>query len=376
MPAKSQLLITNAKDRHACAVDHVLRMLGGKPVIVNTATIPSGGPLGVTLADDKTHVQLGDYSGPSDQIGSVWVRRISKRFVMPEASDPADHKHLRDNCRTALHGILRLLDGNFPVNPLASKTVHSLKIMQLSAARAAGFRVPRTLVSNDYDAISAFIGAVPSVCVKSYYPQGWKSELGNIQAVTTVIDSMHDFERGSFEIMPHIYQEYIPKRAEHRLTIFGDYATSIMIDIAALKGQAQVDWRSDLSYLSHIRPSQLPDEVIAAAKSVMRSCGLRFGTFDIAETSDGEFVFFEVNEAGQWLWIETSCPEVRLLQPFCEFLIQADDNYRPGPIAANPALSAEVVLGQIDDNPRYRNLLACEFTDQSEYVADELRVPA
>ena len=36
----------------------------------------------------------------------------------------------------------------------------------------------------------------------------------------------------------------------------------------------------------------------------MKEFGLNFGCFDIAVTPSGEFVFFECNPNGQWLWIE------------------------------------------------------------------------
>jgi hypothetical protein len=36
----------------------------------------------------------------------------------------------------------------------------------------------------------------------------------------------------------------------------------------------------------------------------MRIARLRFGAFDLIEQPNGEFVFLEVNPAGNWLWLE------------------------------------------------------------------------
>ncbi|RME33023.1 MAG: hypothetical protein D6794_12045, partial [Deltaproteobacteria bacterium] len=48
-------------------------------------------------------------------------------------------------------------------------------------------------------------------------------------------------------------------------------------------------------------------------------------------TPGGEVVFLEVNEMGQWLWIEFRLPDVPLLDAFCRFLLSRDPEfvYRP-----------------------------------------------
>jgi hypothetical protein len=365
------LILSSSKDSHGCAVDYALKVLGANPVLINTAEIASGKAISVGFDDVGNTVRIGDFQGAPKDVRSIWLRRLSKSYILPEFADPVDRKHIADNCRASLYGMLGMLNDRFPVNPLQSKVVNSLKIVQLQAAVCAGFRIPKTIVSNRYDDIASFCASVPQVCVKSYYAHGWRSEDRDLQAITSKLDDISQFDRRSYEVMPHIYQEYINKRFEHRLTIFGNYHASIRIDMSRLRGQAQVDWRSDLSYLSHVSPSNLPEEVIAKAKEVMRRCGLRFGTFDIAETSEGEYVFFEVNEAGQWLWIEAACPDVRLLQPFCEFLISADDGFLGDPHEQIGGLDAESVLGAIQEDSRYKRILDAEFPDRAEYLSEE-----
>ena len=50
--------------------------------------------------------------------------------------------------------------------------------------------------------------------------------------------------------------------------------------------------------------------------------GLVMGCIDIVVDKDGTYQFLEVNQQGQFLWIEQLCPEVKLLDAFVRFLCQ------------------------------------------------------
>lgn len=58
----------------------------------------------------------------------------------------------------------------------------------------------------------------------------------------------------------------------------------------------------------------------------MRQLGIVFGCFDFIITPDDEYIFLEVNEMGQFLWIEEILPELKLLDKFCEFLVSSKKN--------------------------------------------------
>jgi hypothetical protein len=59
----------------------------------------------------------------------------------------------------------------------------------------------------------------------------------------------------------------------------------------------------------------------------MDAMALRFGAIDLIVTPAGDYVFLEVNEMGQFLWIEQSAPQERLLAHFCAYLCCADRPY-------------------------------------------------
>ena len=371
MTKASVLLFTAPQDIHACAVDYVLGNLGAQPVIVNTAGIPNGVPLSVRYRGDKAELHIGDYQGLASDVNSSWNRRFTKSFSLPPFSHPADGTHIRINASASLNGLLSLLDRSFPVNPLYAARIIGNKLHQIQVAAASGFRVPKTLVSNDPDDIESFLAEVGDACVKAHHTQTWRTDTGMLQALTNRVSLKSSIPRQSYQISPHIFQEYITKVAEYRLVMFGQYSAAIRINTSKLDGAAAIDWRSDPTHLDALTPHKLPPKVIEAAKYIMRALGLRFGAFDIAETKEGDYVFLEVNEAGQWLWQEIHCPECRILQPFCEYLIHASEDYEWHEERKSQHLDAELVVSEARASSKYRDLLTQEHPDKDVFHADE-----
>ena len=108
--------------------------------------------------------------------------------------------------------------------------------------------------------------------------------------------------------------------------------------------EAKLDWRK-ASLKVPIEPAQLPDPVDRACRTLMKRLGIVFGCFDFIVTPDGEYIFLELNEMGQFLWIEDLNPDFKLLDCFCEFLTQkrsADFSWKPssGSIAFHDLLES------------------------------------
>jgi len=88
----------------------------------------------------------------------------------------------------------------------------------------------------------------------------------------------------------------------------------------------QTDWRQDVDQLE-IEPFELPSAVSEALRDFMQTLGLRFGAIDMIVTPNGDYVFLEVNEMGQFLWIDQMAPQSQLLAHFCAFLCCAERPY-------------------------------------------------
>ena len=90
----------------------------------------------------------------------------------------------------------------------------------------------------------------------------------------------------------------------------------------------------------------------------MNSLGIVSGSFDFIVTEDGEHVFLEVNEQGQFLWLEDLCPDLLLLDAFCAFLTSGDKNF------AWKVRRGSIRLRSVQQTQTYINALA---EDQSAF---------
>jgi glutathione synthase/RimK-type ligase-like ATP-grasp enzyme len=104
-------------------------------------------------------------------------------------------------------------------------------------------------------------------------------------------------------LCPSLFQEYIEKDHELRITIVGDETFCCRIDSQSVDG-AKTDWRQ-------VDPSKVPHRIVPLdpgiedkLRQMLQRYGLRYGAFDMIVTPQGEYVFLELNPNGQWLWIE------------------------------------------------------------------------
>ena len=67
---------------------------------------------------------------------------------------------------------------------------------------------------------------------------------------------------------------------------------------------------------SLVTPDPIKQQVVAFAQK----SGIVFGSFDFAVDRDGGWWFFEVNEQGQFLWLDDLNPELHLQEKFLAFL--------------------------------------------------------
>jgi len=103
---------------------------------------------------------------------------------------------------------------------------------------------------------------------------------------------------------PMIFQEYIEKKYEYRVTVVGREVYACRIDSQAAGGETAIDWRRyNIPTTPHF-VADLDQELQAKLVRLVHDLGLTFGAVDLVENPDGEFFFLEVNGMGQWLWIE------------------------------------------------------------------------
>lgn len=206
------------------------------------------------------------------------------------------------------------------VNPPQFNEKAFLKPVQLAAALEVGFRIPRTLMSNDPKQITDFILMMGgTVLFKSFNAAAWETNSDSwLQNMSTLINN-------SAKLCPAIYQQVISKQADIRVIVMGKQVFSIHQDSSKTN---YVDSRlSSLLDNPDIAPIKLPDSVKLHCLQLMGRLGLTFGCIDLVLDESGAYWFLEVNPNGQYLGYEEMCSSLPLLDTFCEFLASGNSEY-------------------------------------------------
>lgn len=373
------LTFTHGRDMHSVYVSAALDLLGmPNEIVVLDSMLQTGGvsisdgPRGARLSvrDQNIDVALSD-------ISAHWNRRRPLHLNHREDSFAPDRPYLESCAITVSRSISLSGDGGFSVNPATGILLGGDKFAQIRAAKAEGFYVPDTLISNDADMVNRFRQHHRTVCAKSIRTINWLRDRRSYGAFTTVIAAGAPLPRESIELTPTIYQEVIPKTFEVRLTVFGNYYCCTKID-SQKSEETSLDWRRDLSYLKNLTDIDIDEQLHTKAKGVLKRLGLRFGTFDLAYNEQHGWVFFEVNESGQFLWQESFSEGSALLEPFARYLASGDDNFWFDKRTASAELSMATVksdpqsLRQFEKVHSYPHIPAGTFylIDETEHAAE------
>lgn len=258
-------------------------------------------PTGSLLTADGDRVDV-------DACGAAWWRRVypTQREVA-RLSDEGQQDLLNRTCSDALLGLmLSCFTGSWVNDPLRTRTAAN-KLVQSVAAARAGFRVPKTLVSQEPERIRAFYDDLGGRVVVKAVAGSPRSPL-----LTQHVRPEHLESGGPLVAMPAIYQELIPGTVHLRVNCFGD-------DVHAVEIRSQdLDWRADLDV--PMSPVALPPDLEDRLRSVLADLGLRMGVVDLKLTPEGEPVWLEVNPQGQFLFLQPLV-DVDYLEHFCRFLI-------------------------------------------------------
>lgn len=340
-------------DVHAASVDFVLSALGVTSTLFSQTAIIGSAAHGVQL-DPEASLRIGDTRVRLSDIAAVWNRRMPRVFPYPDDVHPSDRRHLKANVGAFIDGVGGLLIDRFNVNPLSALGPGTSKIRQLCAATSAGLRCPRTLVSNDLEEVHRFSRLVGKLCVKPFQMYGWQGDGAARISTTAIVEDIAQLDARSVSLMPLLYQEYIEKHYEARVTVFGKHVVATKIDSQS-DPAGSVDWRNNDRYLQKLSPARVPESILSMIFDTMERLGIIFGTFDFAVTPRNEWVFFEVNQAGQFLWQEEHCESSCVLEPFARFLASRNPSFQ---FDQKPSkeLSFQQVLPELAKHEKYVTL--------------------
>jgi glutathione synthase/RimK-type ligase-like ATP-grasp enzyme len=186
--------------------------------------------------------------------------------------------------------------------------------------------MPDTLFSNDPRAIRRFMRERGGqIIYKPLLGAGWSDGETTWACHTVALTEGDLVEDRLLALVPGIYQELVLKAYELRVTMIGERPFAAKIHSQATE-HGRVDWRRSYGELS-MEPIDIDPALTRQCTALMEALGLVFGCFDFIVTPEGETIFLEVNQMGQFLFIE-QYTKLPLLDAFAELLLQGRPDYR------------------------------------------------
>lgn len=280
------------------------------------------------LLDDAPRVSLGhDVVEPGDVI---WIRRLEQPVGNPKVAE-ADKKFAAGEYRSFHHAVAYGLE-TLPVwviNRFSASRFIINKSVQLQFARSCGLRVPRALMSNSPKGVRDFLDHNRNRTIsKAFAPHVWQRQSAGGVAITETFELTRD-QLPDDEVLtyaPGIYQDMVVKEFDIRTVLLGErvYSYALRTPLKAL------DWRQDAG-MGKIEVEILPTpaDIERGIVAFAKKAGICFGSIDFAVDMDGNWWFLEINEQGQFLWLDQFNPQIKMQEKFCAFITASEGSTQP-----------------------------------------------
>jgi hypothetical protein len=290
------VILAPPEDVHAHTVEWEIRRMGGCPVVLDSAGFPTSWCIQMHASGDNARFVLVTRDGhevEDDRIAGIWWRRTPDHEIPSQVRDPEHRRFCRSESRALFEGWAYSF-GRRVINPLESELAARRKPYQLAVAARMGLTIPKTLCTNDPAAVEEMARDGGKYIYKILTNTPWQF------TETRTLGEEEVKQLSSLRVAPVIFQEQIDGVADIRVTMVDD--DIFPVELQAHHPEAWLDWRLDLSV--EIRQHVLPQDVADKLRQYQAAMGLRYGAYDLRLTSSGEYVFFEVNPAGQYLFAE------------------------------------------------------------------------
>jgi glutathione synthase/RimK-type ligase-like ATP-grasp enzyme len=190
---------------------------------------------------------------------------------------------------SALGSLFRNMPHARWVNSVEAVERHRFKTHQLQLMAQAGLRIPKTLVTNDSEAVRQFYEALSQQVI--YKPVSGGAHTQKLKAEDLTDERLSELRKS-----PVQFQEYIPG-VDTRVYVVGN-------DVFAAEIQAgTLDFRDDPA--APIVPVELPERIAEQCHTVSRLMDYVFTGIDLRRTPDGAFVFIEANPSPMFMHFES-----------------------------------------------------------------------
>jgi glutathione synthase/RimK-type ligase-like ATP-grasp enzyme len=328
----SVLIVSSGKDIHARAVAWGLNSVGIGADIIDIFHFPSNGCLSIKPVNGGNT----EFFSANRQnklialspIKVIWCRRLlfSPLYLDYSKVHVEDLNNVVPEIQAFIANLWTELEDELPVdtiwvNGIGAATNAKNKAKQLKIAALAGLKVPNTIISNSPIDIRAFCEMHGGeIVMKPFSQKRWIENGLQYQQPTYLINERHLTNDLAIQLCPGIFQNYVEKQFELRVVVFGEKILAVKL-ASQDHSHSKIDWRMDVyKQVMKIEPFQLDKVIEGKIFIFMKKMNLRFGSIDLIVTPENEIIFLEINEQGQFLFLESQCPSLNVLGEMCKFL--------------------------------------------------------
>lgn len=215
-------------------------------------------------------------------------------MIDPAIHDDKVRNFTHSECLSAIYGILKSCDALW-VNDMEKDDRADYKPFQLKTAIKVGFHVPDTLITNDpQKAMDFWHRHNQKIVYKAF------NQRGIIWCPTRLLRAEDLALISQLQYAPAIFQPLLPGNRDIRVTVIGEniFATEFINQDAN-----NIDYRLNIRAETS-RAHQLPRKMIDQLKLFMHTLGLEYGGIDFRLTPNGDYVFFEINTGGEFMYVQ------------------------------------------------------------------------
>jgi hypothetical protein len=301
------LIVAEHDDPHADQVAKMLQQRGVDSVRFAQTDFPTRAELSLSYTPDgQAHhtLRIGAELVELNRLQTVWYRLGA--YPVPHAHHAEQHHrdYVAEECRCFLHDAWHSLECAWVPAPHFVVQRAQLKATQLRVAASLGFELPPTLISNSPDDFLDFYRQHNGKVVSKQAGFALiRHGIGQYVRYTDVVSRRDVGYAHAVRYCPIIFQAYVPKRVELRITVVGKQVFPAEIR-SQETSHTRHDWRRYDHFKTSYAPHPLPPEVARRCVQLVERLGLCYGAIDMIVTPDGRYVFLEVNPQGQCQWIE------------------------------------------------------------------------
>ncbi|NVB41659.1 hypothetical protein G6O69_27725 [Pseudenhygromyxa sp. WMMC2535] len=289
--SNSPLVVVGAlEDSHARTIHDRLRERGHEPFVLNAQLYPE--ELNVALGEDIEDVVIGGRA--LGRPAAVYVRSL---YQSPAGFGVEAEEAMRDNWRRTLMAfrerstvlsavLLRWQHLGVPIYNPPRASVNITKPFQIASLAAAGLPVPKTLWSNDPDAVRRFCAENEAI---------YKPVAGGAATRKVEPRDLEDDRLAKLRAAPVCFQELLP----------GDDVRVYVIDsrvVCALRIETEaIDFRQNETKIEAI---ELPESVARSCIRAAEVIGLRYTGMDIKADREGNYKILELNPSAMFVGFE------------------------------------------------------------------------